>query len=172
MSKSTFDTLCCLSNLAPTKIAEFRTHFKTVHFHPDKKVPEKVLADIDVWLTSGDGIPESITSDIEKIPKTKIVQLSSGMFIKWWRMLVEMLIYGLGIAGANSALKGKLMQSDKAKKQIFICNASGLSLSPIKDRPDADADIGIHAFSIPQYIIAQIVNRELQSIFSHFSINR
>lgn len=47
------------------------------------------------------------------------------------------------------ALKHPALQDPKLLKQIKICNTSG-----------------IHAYSIPQYIIGQIVNRKLLSFYA------
>jgi hypothetical protein len=77
MTKITLDTLCCTVNLSSSKLDEIKPNFKTVHFHPDKNIPKDVLADIDVWFTHGTGIPGDIT-DIEAIPRTKLIQITSG----------------------------------------------------------------------------------------------
>lgn len=77
MTIITLDTLCCTVNLSSSKLDEIKPNFKTVHFHPDKNIPKDVLADIDVWFTQGTGIPGDIT-DIEAIPRTKLIQITSG----------------------------------------------------------------------------------------------
>ena len=66
------------------------------------------------------------------------------------------------IAGANQVLKDKVLNTKKAQEQIAVCNASGMSpyLHPYSWKTVWRVlIIGIHVYSIPQYIVSQVINR-------------
>lgn len=63
--------------LADWKLEEVRPHATNLHYHPDGNVPGEILECADIWFTSWTGFPKNVTS-LDQIPKTKIVQLTSG----------------------------------------------------------------------------------------------
>ncbi|WRT66829.1 uncharacterized protein IL334_003792 [Kwoniella shivajii] len=98
--------------LSPDKLAEVKTHFKSVHHYPPtskEKVPKELASKADVWYTNYLGIPDYLNFD--DIPSTKLVQLTS--------------------AGANLALKSPALNSEQARKQISISSASGIHVLSI-----------------------------------------
>ncbi|KAK8870043.1 hypothetical protein IAR55_000613 [Kwoniella newhampshirensis] len=107
--------------LSPEKLAEVKTHFKHVHHVPPGSgvVSKEIAREADVWFSNFLGIPDNLV--YEDVKRTKVVQLTS--------------------AGVNKALESPALKSEKARKHIAICSASG-----------------IHVLSIPQWIIAQTVN--------------
>ncbi|ORY21380.1 D-isomer specific 2-hydroxyacid dehydrogenase [Naematelia encephala] len=120
MTAQKFSTLAVCANISKSKLDELKKEFHTVHYHPDAKIPDEILKDIDIWFTRYLGFPANVKS-LEQIPKTRLLQLTS--------------------AGANVALTNPVLHEKGAHNQISVCSASG-----------------IHTMSIPQYIIAQIVN--------------
>lgn len=56
------------------------------------------------------------------------------------------------------------MNSGEARQRIKICSASGGSPSKFRQTLCVSDSEGIHTTSIPQWIIANIVNRELCGI--------
>lgn len=77
MSNDPFESVVITVTLSDRKLAEVRRVFKNVFYHPDGKVPEEHLALVDIWYTSWLGLPKDIKT-ISQIPRTRIVQLSSG----------------------------------------------------------------------------------------------
>lgn len=77
MSNDSFESVVITVTLSQWKLAEVRRLFKNVFYHPDGKVPEEHLALVDIWYTSWLGLPKDIKT-ISQIPRTRIVQLSSG----------------------------------------------------------------------------------------------
>lgn len=73
------------------------------------------------------------------------------------------------VAGVNKVTVAPLFQSKEAKQQIKVCNSSGgsaLEVALRSYRRPHDTELvvtGIHSLSIPQWIVAMIVNRELGS---------
>ena len=80
MPPLTLDTLCVTAELSSAKLEQVRAAFKNVHYHPDHNVPDDVLAEVDIWFGANGAIPPEI-EDVGRIPKTRIVQLTSG---GWW----------------------------------------------------------------------------------------
>jgi hypothetical protein len=72
-------TLAVTVTLSPGSIDKLKKIFKTVHYHPDGKVPEKLLGDIEVWFANYAAFPEVVES-LDQIPKVRLLQISSGKF--------------------------------------------------------------------------------------------
>jgi hypothetical protein len=64
------------------------------------------------------------------------------------------------LAGVEPALNAPAMRSPEAKKQIPVCNVSGEFLWLRRGAAQVLITSGIHAVSIPQYVIGQIINGE------------
>ena len=75
-------TAIVLPTLSAAKLAEVKTRFDRVYYHPDEIVPDEEAREAGFWFTSLGGLPANITS-LDQIPKTRLVQLSSGEW-KWW----------------------------------------------------------------------------------------
>ncbi|RSH90408.1 hypothetical protein EHS25_001013 [Saitozyma podzolica] len=119
MVTPSYSTIAVTLVLRPDLLDRLHKQFQTVHYYPKGDIPAEYLKDVDVWYTFWRGIPEWITFD--QIPRSRLV-----------------LVPG---AGVEPALNAPAMRSPEAKKQIPVCNVSG-----------------IHAISIPQYVIGQIIN--------------
>ncbi|WWC85179.1 uncharacterized protein L201_000036 [Kwoniella dendrophila CBS 6074] len=93
--------------LSPEKLAQVKTHFKSVHHFPPNskdKVSKELAGKADVFYSNYLGIPDYL--EFEDLPNLKLVQLTS--------------------AGANIALKSPALKSEQARKQITISSASGI----------------------------------------------
>lgn len=75
-----YDNAVITAPIAKWKLAEIRQHAVTVHYHPDGEVPTSVLEQADIWFTTWTGFPESVT-ELEQIPRTKVIQLTSGALL-------------------------------------------------------------------------------------------
>lgn len=118
-------TLVITVTLAPASVDKFRDLFKAVHYHPDGQVSKHVQKEAEVWFGNWQGFPESV-EQLEDIPNVKILQLSSGTSP---HCSIGMLRADtLWVAGANAALKNKVLQDERAGKQIALCSASGMSV--------------------------------------------
>lgn len=65
--------------LSDSKLNEVKAVFENVHYYPKGDFPEELFDQIDIWYTSWLGLPEKV-KHISQIPRTKIVQMSSGEF--------------------------------------------------------------------------------------------
>ena len=63
--------------LPDTVLEKVKSHFDTVHYHPDGKVPSDVLPTIDVWFCSNPGLPPS-AGPVAKLTSLKHIQLISA----------------------------------------------------------------------------------------------
>ncbi|WVQ79612.1 hypothetical protein IAT38_001712 [Cryptococcus sp. DSM 104549] len=107
---SSLQTLVLTVPLSPEKLAEVKTHFKTVHFiPPGEEVPKDIAKQAEVWYSSYTGLPEYI--QYEDVPNLKLVQLTS--------------------AGANLALESPVLKNEEARKKIDISSASGVHVLSI-----------------------------------------
>lgn len=63
--------------LSDSKLEEVKSQFEHVHYYPNGDFPNELLEQIDIWYTSWLGLPASV-KDVSQVPRTKIVQMSSG----------------------------------------------------------------------------------------------
>jgi hypothetical protein len=63
--------------LSNNKLEDIKTKFERVHYYPDGTFPGEVLDQVDIWYTGWNGLPD-VVKDVVQIPRTKVVQLSSG----------------------------------------------------------------------------------------------
>ena len=81
---------------------------------------------------------------------------------------------GLTPAGANLAVQHPIFKDEKGKKQITISSASGMLYVTVPPKPPngrnhgSSLTLGVHALSIPQWLVSQSINRASSSyIASH-----
>ncbi|OWZ28974.1 oxidoreductase [Cryptococcus neoformans AD2-60a] len=126
------ETLIVTVPVSAEKLAEVKTHFKTVHiFAEEETVTKEAAREAEVWYSNYLGIPKEI--EYEDVPNLKLVQLTS--------------------AGANLALNCPVLKNEEARKRIDISSASG-----------------IHAISIPQWIISQTVSLYMHLYLQTFNL--
>lgn len=126
------ETLIVSVPVSAEKLAEVKTHFKTVHvFAEDETVTKEAARKAEVWYCNWFGIPKEI--EYEDVPNLKLVQLTS--------------------AGANLALNSPALRNEEARKKIDISSASG-----------------IHAISIPQWIISQTISLYMHLYLQTFNM--
>lgn len=71
------ETLIVSVPVSAEKLAEVKTHFKTVHvFAEDETVTKDAAREAEVWYCNWFGIPKEI--EYEDVPNLKLVQLTSG----------------------------------------------------------------------------------------------
>lgn len=71
------ETLIVSVPVSAEKLAEVKTHFKTVHvFAEDETVTKEAAREAEVWYCNWFGIPKEI--EYEDVPNLKLVQLTSG----------------------------------------------------------------------------------------------
>lgn len=71
------ETLIISVPVSAEKLAEVKTHFKTVHvFGEDETVTKEAAREAEVWYCNWFGIPKEI--EYEDVPNLKLVQLTSG----------------------------------------------------------------------------------------------
>lgn len=74
------ETLIVSVPVSAEKLAEVKTHFKTVHvFAEDETVTKEAAREAEVWYCNWFGIPKEI--EYEDVPNLKLVQLTSGKFL-------------------------------------------------------------------------------------------
>jgi hypothetical protein len=132
------DTAAVTVTLSEESLAKVKANFPTVHYYPAQDVPHEVLGDVQIWLSEGSGIPASIS--IEQLPNLKLIQAISGGYRAG---TAEPTLTRL-LAGIKKVVDCNALKSQKARKQVTICSASG-----------------IHGYSIPSYVAAMVMNGEL-----------
>lgn len=71
------ETLIVTVPVSAEKLAEVKTHFKTVHvFDEGETVTKEAAREVEVWYSNYLGIPKEI--EYEDVPNLKLVQLTSG----------------------------------------------------------------------------------------------
>ncbi|WVQ79611.1 hypothetical protein IAT38_001711 [Cryptococcus sp. DSM 104549] len=97
-------------SLSEDKLAEVKTHFKSVYvLAPGDKLPKETAKQVEVWYSNFTGLPEYL--EFKDVPNLKLVQLTS--------------------AGANRALECPVLKNEEARKQIDISSASGIHVLSI-----------------------------------------
>lgn len=64
--------------LSDEALEKLRKVFIKVHYHPDNHVPKEEWKNIEIWYSRYDGFPQEIQR-VEDIPRTRAIQLTSGM---------------------------------------------------------------------------------------------
>lgn len=73
-----YRTACIVAPICEAKLADVQKAFPTVLYRPDGDVSDEELKAVDIWYSTWTGLPKNVTS-LEQIPRTKAIQLSSGM---------------------------------------------------------------------------------------------
>jgi hypothetical protein len=73
-----YRTACIIAPICESKLDEVRQAFPRVIYRPDGDVSDEELKEVDIWYTTWTGMPKHVTK-LEQIPRTKAIQLSSGM---------------------------------------------------------------------------------------------
>lgn len=63
--------------ISRAKVEQIKHAADKVYFYPDGDVPPEISRQVNIWYTTWTGFPSSIT-DPGQVPKTKMIQLSSG----------------------------------------------------------------------------------------------
>lgn len=72
-----YSTACVTMPISKSKLAQLEEHFPRVLYRPDGKVSDEELQEVDMWYTSWTGLPTNVET-LDQIPRTRVVQLSSG----------------------------------------------------------------------------------------------
>ncbi|WWC92649.1 uncharacterized protein L201_007608 [Kwoniella dendrophila CBS 6074] len=124
-------TVGCSVPLSDSTIEKLKSNFDKFIYHPkgssDDKFSNDELKEIDVFFTTGRGLPESIES-LDQLPELKHIQLAS--------------------AGSDFMLKSKTIQSYIKDNHNNESNKRDLSLSTAS---------GTHVLSIPPYAVGMSI---------------
>lgn len=71
-----FQTCGVILPLSDYALNLLRTNFTTVHYYPEEDIPDELAAEVEIWYCKWFGLPAEWT--LEKVPKTKVLQLASG----------------------------------------------------------------------------------------------
>lgn len=82
-ASSPLQTIAVTFELSDVSLDKLRNAFGTIFYHPDNVVPAEEARKTEVWMTRYTGLPDAIK--FEDLPKTKIVQLTSGT----WQLLAH-----------------------------------------------------------------------------------
>ncbi|WVW87071.1 hypothetical protein I302_109128 [Kwoniella bestiolae CBS 10118] len=117
--------------LTPPTLEKVKSTFKTVHYHPkgsdDATFSSDELKEIDLFFTTGRGLPESIES-LDQLPKLRHIQLAS--------------------AGADAMLRSATIKKYSEQLDKEGKKDSGVSLSTAS---------GTHVLSIPPYAVGMTI---------------
>lgn len=77
-SKDSLQNLVVLVPLSDESLNKLKELCKVVHYHPDGKIPKRVMGEGEVWFTGTSAFPD-VVETVEDVPKARVLQLSSGM---------------------------------------------------------------------------------------------
>jgi hypothetical protein len=133
---------------------------------------------LGVVVVVGACVPTGHTTSLFPFPSLCFVlalflRLCVSMYLSWFRSPYASAVHRTHcvvdvsdpradiVAGANTALQNPLFKDPQIKRQVVLCGASGESTCrPSIGRATTLLTTGIHAYSIPPYVIAQIVALE------------
>lgn len=75
-----YEDVAVIAAISEEKLKQIKKVSQNVHYYPEGNFPVDLLAHIDIWYTTWTGLPSNVTR-LEQVPRTKVVQLSSGELV-------------------------------------------------------------------------------------------